>query len=180
MSEADGVKRLTAENWLEPDPTGAAFGEINLATGEKRSASADRWAQYFLEVELSTDVPRVVRDMWAIARGVLMYGWFFYPLYALGDHELHRVADAAVRCRYEQASGPPDPRTGLPPSFKARLRWLADRGIVRSEVVSRWDAIRELRNEGSHAEFAHIAMPLDALRSLEILATEINALFETP
>lgn len=44
--------------------------------------------------------------MWTIAHGILLYGWFFYPLYAVGDRELHRVADAAVLHRYRQAEGP--------------------------------------------------------------------------
>lgn len=140
--------------------------------------SGDRWAEHFLRVELSAEVPSDVRDMWTIARGILLYGWYFYPLYALGDAELHRVADAAVLHRYQQANGPPDPRTGSAPSLRSRLEWLIARGIIRKESAPRWDAIRELRNEGSHADFAHLAMPMDALRSLEILATEIDALFQ--
>ena len=89
MSDTDRrFKALTAENWLEPDPTGDAFGEIHLGTGDRRPMSGDRWVEHFLRVELSADVPGDVRDMWSIARGVLLYGWFFYPLYALGDAEL--------------------------------------------------------------------------------------------
>ena len=64
------------------------------------------------------------------------------------------------------------------PNLRSRLEWLIARGIIRQEAAPQWDAIRELRNEGSHADFAHLAMPMDALRSLELLAAEINALFQ--
>jgi hypothetical protein len=57
------------------------------------------------------------------------------------------------------------------------IEWLIKRGIIRREAAGRWEAIRELRNEGTHADFAHIATPLDAVQSLEILRDEIDALF---
>jgi hypothetical protein len=49
-------------------------------------------------------VPGEVREMWEAARGLLLYGWFFYAIYAIGEHELRRVADAAVLHRYQQAA----------------------------------------------------------------------------
>jgi hypothetical protein len=170
-------KYLTAENWLHPDEAGRAFGEVNLRTGETLPASAERWAERFLAVELSPKVPSDVRDMWVIARGVLLYGWFFYTLYALGDEQLHRVADAAVLYRYEQADGPRDSRTGRLPNLKPRLDWLIAQGIIDSKVDQRWDAIRNLRNYGSHATFARIDTPIGALQTLEVLAEETTLSF---
>jgi hypothetical protein len=41
------------------------------------------WARHFLAVELHEDVPADVHDLFAVARGTMLYGWFFYPLYAL-------------------------------------------------------------------------------------------------
>jgi hypothetical protein len=67
-----GIKQLTSENWREPDPTNAAFGEINWHTGEQRPIAGDTWAGHFLSVELSDRVPEDVRTMWAVARGALL------------------------------------------------------------------------------------------------------------
>jgi hypothetical protein len=179
----DGVKHLTTENWLDPDPTGGAFGEYNPTTGEQRAASGEGWAKQFLDVELAASAPAEVRDMWEVARGVLLYGWFYYPLYALGEHQLRRVADVAVLYRYQQAGGPPNkkpnPEDGQPtwPSFKRRVDWLIENGVIAAEKQHRWDAIRELRNETTHASIRHLAMPIDALRVLDLLAAEIDALF---
>jgi hypothetical protein len=170
-------KRLDASNWLDPDPGHEAFGEINLATGERREVTGDRWARQILSINLTPEVPREVRDLWEIARGVLLYGWFFYPLYALGDEQLHRVADAAVLFAYRKHGGP-EPKG--PTTFHRRLAWLFEHGFIDKSLETRWSAIRELRNLGSHVSAVHIAMPMDTLRTLRILAEEIDALFGVP
>jgi hypothetical protein len=112
----DGVKHLTVQNWLNPDETGRAFGEVNFATGERRAGSGDGWAEQFLAVELRNEVPVEIREMWEVARGLALYGWFYYPLYAIAEHQLRRVADAAVLHRYRRGDGPPskkaDPDSG--------------------------------------------------------------------
>jgi hypothetical protein len=121
--------------------------------------------------------------MWEVARGLALYGWFYYPLYAIAEHQLRRVADAAVLHRYREADGPPhkkpDPEDGQPtwPSLKKRVDWLIDNGVIATDKRHRWEAIRELRNETTHARIRHLVMPVDVLRVLDLLALEINALF---
>ena len=44
-----------------------------------------------------------VRDMREAARGLLLDGWFYYAISAIGEHQLRRVPDAAVLHRYQQA-----------------------------------------------------------------------------
>jgi hypothetical protein len=178
----DGVKHLTAENWLQPDETGRAFGAVNPATGERRAASGDFWAKQFLAAELNDAVPAEIRDMWEVARGLALYGWLYYPLYAIAEHQLRRVADAAVLHRYKQAGGrrhkKRDPEGDLRwPDFKSRVEWLIANGIVTPEKRRRWDTMRDLRNETTHASIRHLAMPIDVLRLLDLLAPEIDALF---
>jgi hypothetical protein len=168
----DGVKHPNLENWLEPDETGQGFGEVNLRTGERRPPSGEGWAEHFLAVDLSAFVPAELRDMWEVARGVALYGWFYYPLYAIAEHQLRRVADAATVHRCKQAGGPSSV------SFKRRVEWLIGQGIIPPEKRARWDAIRELRNETTHASIRHLLMPVDVLRVLDLLQAEIDALFE--
>jgi len=167
----DGVKHPTPENWLVPDETGRGFGEVNLATGERRAATGEGWAVQFLAVELSPSAPAEVRDMWEVARGVALYGWFYYPLYAIAEHQLRRVADAATFHRSRQAGGPANA------SFRRRVEWLIEHGVIPVEKRARWDAIRALRNETTHASIRHLVMPLDVLRVLDLLQVEIDALF---
>lgn len=95
-SDSDGVKHLSTENWLEPDAIPSKYVEINQQTGERRASSGDAWVERFLAVALAPLAPTEVREMWEVAQGILCYGWFYYPLYAIGEHQLRRIADAAV------------------------------------------------------------------------------------
>lgn len=63
------------------------------------------WAQRILGVELDVRVPADVRDLFAVARGTLLYGTFLYPMYAVGNEQVHRVADAAAMYRYNDLGG---------------------------------------------------------------------------
>jgi hypothetical protein len=179
----DGVKHLTTDNWLKADEIPSKYVEINQHTGERRASSGEAWVERFLSVTLAPPAPVEVREMWEVAQGILCYGWFYYPLYAIGEHQLRRIADAAILHRYRQAGGPPaktrDPDDDTPtwPSFKRRVDWLIENGTIPSEKRGRWDAIREMRNETTHASFRHVAPPTESLRVLELLATEIDALF---
>jgi hypothetical protein len=181
-SSDDGVKHLTTGNWLDPDPICLKFTEFDPATAEHRQPTGEAWAQRFLAVDLASTVPSEVRDMWVAARGLLLYGWFYYALYAQGEHQLRRVADAAVLHRYQQAGGPPlkkrDPGGDTRwPDLMWRVDWLIAQGVIRTERRPRWDLIRDLRNETTHASIRHLTPPHEALRALDLLAREIDALF---
>lgn len=178
----DGVKHLTTGNWLDPDPICLKFVNLNLATGEHSPPTGESWADEFLAVELAPLVPGQVRDMWEAARGLLLYGWFYYAIYAIGEHQLRRVADAALLYRYQQAEGPPNKKRGPEgevrwPDMMTRVDWLIAAGIIPSEKRTRWDLIRDLRNETTHASIRHLTPPHEALRVLDLLAPEIDALF---
>ena len=131
----DGVKHLTTGNWLEPDPICLKFVEVNLATAERRPPTGEGWAVRFLAVDLAPTVASEVRDMWEAARGMLLYGWFYYAIYAIGEHQLRRVADAAVLHRYQQAGGPPNKKPGPEgeqrwPDLMTRVNWLISAGVI--------------------------------------------------
>lgn len=179
-STPSSFKALTAANWLQPDAAGGAFEDINLATGARRPMTGERWAELILAVELSDLVPLEVRDLRAVAQGALVYGWFYYPLYTLGDEQLRRVADAAVLHRYRQVNGSARQGTGGAPSFARRLRWLVAHGYIEAHLEGRWQATRALRNYAAHPDGQMLVMPLDALSTLDLMAEGIDALFSAP
>ena len=174
-----GFKDLTVENWQERDPTNEIFHHLDRKRGGVVQTSGDDWAGLFLAVQLDGGVPEDVQNLFAVARGTMLYGHYFYPLYTVGDEQIHRVADAATRHRYEQLGGAPA-KSGKPPPFAARIRWLIEHGAMREEERQRWAAYRELRNISSHPEMQMLHTPADALRSLTLVARSVNALFRPP
>ena len=58
-----------------------------------------------------------------------------------------------------------------------RVNWLVSAGVIPTEKRDRWDLVRGLRNETTHASIRHLTPPHEALRVVELLAGEIDALF---
>jgi hypothetical protein len=159
-------KKLTTGNWLEPDETSAIF------------ARAD-WPSMLLAVELGSYVPEDIRDLFAVARGVMLYGLFFYPLYTAGDEQMHRVAEAAAKRRYLDLGGPRT-KYGEAPSFFRCIEWLVRKGAIPVEEQRRWHAYRDIRNSASHPSFQQLEPPHEALRTTDLIARSVDALFRPP
>jgi hypothetical protein len=141
--------------------------------------TGDDWAGIFLGVELAARVPEPIQHLFLVARNTLPYGHFFYPLYTLGSEQLYRVADAAALHRYRDLGGPKTKR-GEDPTFKTRIVWLQQRGVIADEHTSQWEGFRELRNATSHADMQSLFTPGNAYTMLRAVAECVNALYAPP
>jgi hypothetical protein len=169
-----GLKQLTLENWTEADPVNRQFARLSPLVGPVTMGEND-WARNFLAIELSKAVPSEIRDLFAIARGAMLYGWFFYPLFRLGEEQLHRVLEAAARLRCSEAES----STKRPTFFEA-INSLVTMGLIPEDERERWTAARKLRNGASHPERASVVPPGFALRMLRVGARDIDGLFAQP
>jgi hypothetical protein len=115
---APKFKALTVDNWQDPDPVGRHFVRVSRNTARASSMSGDDWAREFLAHQLDPAVPDDVVALFDAGRGAMLYGFFFYPLYAVGLHNVYRAADAALAVRHRLAGGPPRMR------FEKRIDWL--------------------------------------------------------
>jgi hypothetical protein len=164
-------KPLTLASWKEPDPVNAVFGRFDRVTGPRQMTGED-WAREFLAVELKEHVPEHIRELFAVARGAMLYGWFFYPMFLMGEQQMYRVVEAAATTRYQQLKGPKGK-----PSFKQTIEWLIERQVIPAEDEERWDAVRQLRNAASHPDRQSVMPPGAVLSGLKASADDINDLF---
>ncbi len=167
------TKELTADNWLQMDPVMRVWSLLNGETGESRQKEADDWLKEILEPRLSEAVPEDVRQQYEVARGAMAYGFFFYPLYTIGDAQLFRVADSAIYHRWVTAGSPGPGKT-----FKDRLERLREAGVLDGQARIRWDSVRGLRNSTSHETNQSIVTPVDAVMSLTAVAEMVEELFQ--
>jgi hypothetical protein len=137
------MKSLTVENLLAPDPTILIFQKLNLRTGEVSPISQEEWTERFLAFQLSKDVPVQIVELFEVARGAMLYGYFFYPLYTLGLEQVYRVADTAVTAKCNII--------GVP-AKKMKIESLVDAGIFTPNDAAEWNVIRQFRNLASHPE----------------------------
>jgi hypothetical protein len=167
-------KRLDPENWLERDPALDHFVQFGVLG--PRPITTQEWAEKFLSVELERDVPVDVRRLFAVARAIMLYGAFFYPLYGVAEERLFIVADAALLHRYE-AEGGTRRSNGRWPTFDSRIKWLSSNGHLSPQQLEQWGTIRELRNLAAHPAAQTVFPPGTAFGMLRNVARDINELF---
>ncbi len=165
-------KHVDESNWLERDPTLQIFARMN-SSGELVPTSGEDLLRDILTPRLRPAVPEQVCALLEVARGAMVYGYFFYPLYTLASDQLFRVADAAVCERCRQLGGPK--RLG----FQSRLKWLRDQGVLSDEEFDHWDFVRFMRNCASHPREQAIWMPGDTVGFLARVVDLMNGLFVT-
>jgi len=166
-----GFKEINQQNWLEPDDIIKAFVKLS-PTGSPESMSGEDWLQHILKPKLMESVPQDVQALFEVARGALVYGYFFYPLYTLAAEQLFRVAEAAISHKCS-AFGAPNSKE----KFVEKIKWLEDKGVIPQTDIQAWNVIRELRNSASHPESQSIITPGMAIGSLERVTERINSLF---
>ncbi len=158
-------KKITVDNWREPD--GISSSIINVPLNE--------WVGFILKPNLNETVPTEVKALFEVARSALIYGYFFYPLYTLGQEQLFRVAEAAVtqKCKIMEAPHAVCNKG----SFQKKIKYLVKMKVIPTQKEEMWDAIRELRNIASHPQDQSILAPGGAIGKLARIADEINSLF---
>ena len=121
-----GFKELSPNNWLEPDGILKGFVKIS-SNGQIQSLTSDDYLRHILNPKLLEEVSTDVQALFEVARGAMVYGYFFYPLYRLAAEQLSRVADAAVTHKCKILGAPSSIKT-----FEKRITWLVNKGVIPS------------------------------------------------
>lgn len=164
-------KQLTSDNWAKHDPTSRHI-VLSDKYGTQQTPMGSKWAELILEPKLNQSVPEDVIEMFEVARGILVYGWFFYPLYTAGSEQLFHVQEAAAAHRCDQLNAPKKNKT-----FAKRIDWLFDQGHLTDQRLKQWTASRCLRNSAAHKKNQSIYDPTMAVRNVDTAVELINELF---
>lgn len=128
--------------------------------------------KYFLEPKLNLQVPIPVQRLFEVARGTLIYGYYFYPLFTLGIEQLSRVSESAIteKCLSLSIKKRKD-------SFNEKLKALKNQNIIKETDFEFWDNTRQLRNYFSHPENQNLFPPGVSFGMLKTITQKINELF---
>ena len=185
MSESNDthfdIKRITAANWQQPDTTTLLLLQITAV-----AKAPKEWVEAFLRPILNPTVPTEIAKLLEVARGAMIYSWYFYPLATLGAEQCWRIREAGVRIRCQQV-GIPTTKIVKKGKLKSRVKEngfgenieaLVKRGEIPKSDQSRWKAARELRNLASHPARQTIWDSWQALGILEDSVDLLNNLFQ--
>jgi hypothetical protein len=167
-----GFRQLTLENWLQFDPTSAKLILDNAGATTKTIEVSDAYARDILEHSVSDAVPIEVAAMLEVAKGAMIYGYFFYPLFSVGLEHICKVAEAAIRAKCQTINAPSKVKT-----FEERIDYLGKTGMISEDTRRRWHKLRHFRNSVSHPQWQTIYTPGMALGILPRLVDDLNQLF---
>lgn len=185
MSESNDthfdIKRITAANWQQPDKTTMLLLEMTAV-----AKTTKEWVEAFLRPMLNPTVPIEIAKLLEVARGAMIYGWYFYPLSTLGVEQCWRVMEAGVRVRCHQvgiSTVKPVKKGKLKGSVKENsfgenIEALVRHGKIPNPDQSRWKAAKDLRNSASHPERQMILDSWQALGILHNCVDFLNDLFQ--
>ncbi|MGV3626716.1 MAG: hypothetical protein ACO1PN_03390 [Betaproteobacteria bacterium] len=165
-----GFKCITPENWRSKDEVAQYFIQ-----------DPNIWIALYLSPKLAPQVPKDISAMFEVARGSMVYGWYFYPLLTLGMEQCYRITEAAVRFRCQQLGEPLVSVSAKgrerQKSFHELCQTLVQFGVIPESDVEFWEAARKLRNWASHPQDQPINMPGQSAGVLQRTADKINELF---
>lgn len=165
-----GFKRITVANWQDRDmPIGFS------------ALTPDSWVEHNMDPQLGPNVPADIAALFEVARGAIVYGWFFYPLITLAVEQCSRVLEAGVKaCCVEH--GIPTQRldkSGSPiaTTYSQNIAMLIKSEVIPASDADLWNVARDLRNLFSHPERQMIFPPGVTLGMLQTTADRLNELF---
>ena len=175
------IKRITAANWQHPDKTTMLLLEMTAV-----AKTTKQWVEAFLRPTLNPTAPKEIAKLLEVARGAMIYGWYFYPLSTLGAEQCWRVMEAGVRVRCQQVgiSTVKTVKKGKlkgqvkENSFGENIEALVRHGKISVPDQSRWKAAKDLRNLASHPERQTIWDSWQALGILHNCVDFLNDLFQ--
>lgn len=166
-----GIKIITHENWMSPDPL---MKNLVMLQDDKISImSAGDWAISILKPKLSETVPLEIHKLFEVARGSMLYGYFFYPLFTLAFEQLLRVAEAAISEKCRQIT---TDKIGNN-TFKDKVDRLNKNKFFSDEEYTKWNSLRNLRNIASHPNEQTILPPGITIEFIFNISELINSLF---
>ena len=136
-----GIKIITHENWMSPDPLMKNLAI--LQDGKISIMPAGDWAISILKPKLSETVPLEIHKLFEVARGSMLYGYFFYPLFTLASEQLFRVAEAAVSEKCKQVATDKISKS----TFKDKVDRLNKDKLFSDEEYKKWNSLRETLNK---------------------------------
>jgi hypothetical protein len=166
-----GFKRITVSNWKNADEI-LQFPYI---------VPDEIWVNACLKPVLSSSVPKEIVALFEVARGSMIYGWFFYPLITLASEQFTRVLEAGARSRCKELGMPTElPRKNgkmRDANFSELIDNLFRAGKISLESLERWQAARGLRNGSSHPSSQSIICGDMALSTARSTVDLLNQLF---
>jgi hypothetical protein len=177
-----GHKKITLQNWLEPDSATLVMGNWMIGIPGK-TPSPESWFKIINQPTLSSQVPQGLAAIYECARGMFFYSYYYYPLFTLAYEHSLKVVEEAIKTKCGQcniAITKPTKKGKLKPlAFAELLESLHENHSITDQQKTQWQAAWKLRCMATHPKTQSILAPEQALDMFHTMAEILNALFAT-
>ncbi len=136
MDSTYGFKTITLENWDQPDKVSVKMAPLSRSAFAEES-KGNPFLEYILRPHLKEDVPYEIRRLFEVARGAMVYSYFFYPLFTIALEQLFRVGEAAIKAKVALCN------TGKSSShLVGQIEILQEAGVLDEPTAFRWQQLR--------------------------------------
>lgn len=125
-----------------------------------------------LQPSLASSVPNQICEVYEAARGAMIYGYYFYPIYTIALDQLLRTLELAVLLKCDQNNAPSDVK-----GFQNGVEHLIKYNIIPKTDRSKWESYVKLRNDTSHPKMQDLVTPGVLFTILKDITKCINGLF---
>jgi hypothetical protein len=175
-----GFKKITNANWQQFDEITKLWCNFTAA-----AKTNEGWIKSFSYPTLDPKVPEEIAKLLEVARGAMIYGWYFNPLLTLGNDQCWRVLEAGVRMRCQQFGVPTTEPvkngklkgTVRENGFGKNINALIKHGKIPEVDQPRWQAAKGLRDLASHPKQQLVLDPGRAQGDLNSVVDCLNDLF---
>jgi hypothetical protein len=164
------MKELTSV--LEPDVRNLSMVKMDRASGVVSPMTIDDHYSLVARVELHAGVPDDVRSYFETVKTLLVYGWLYYPFFAMSHINVALAVEMALRNRMPKVG---KDRRGLADLFEE-----AEKAGVIAKSDFNSEPFRLLRNSFVHAKRPTILPDNYAIDMLAISGKLINLLWPKP
>jgi hypothetical protein len=157
---------------FEPDVRNLSMVKMDRTTGAVSPMTIEDHYGLVARVELHTGVPDGVRSYFETVKTLVLYGWLYYPFFAMSHINMALVVEMALRNRL--------PVTGRDKRGLADLFKEAEAAGVVAKTDFNSEPFRKLRNSFVHAKQPTILPGNYAFDMLVISGKLINLLWPNP
>jgi len=173
VEEGFSVERMKElASVLEPDPRNLAFVRVDRQSGVATQLTIADHHEIVSRIELHPTVPDDIRSSFETVKTLVLYGWLYYPFFAMSHIYTALTVEMALRIRLPKSS---KDRRGLADLFKEA----ESQGLIPNSGFN-VEPFRRLRNSFVHAKSQTILPPGYAIDMLSISAKLLNTLWPKP
>lgn len=90
------MKKITVQNYFEPDDTIKDFGAVNFETGEQWAVTEVDILNFVDKLIIDDLVPDDIKELIEVSKALFAYGYLYWTFFTLSQEQSYKAFEAAI------------------------------------------------------------------------------------